>query len=163
MHPIPQRASRTQDVYDPATVDLRDSIAVLVFRVRTAFMARLDQALLADEALKELEVTAMQFAIITHVLEGAVTTAGELCALLDYDCGAMSRMIDRLESRGLIRRAPFAHNRRKNALEVTPEGMAAYPRMKACLTGAINRSLHGLSCEEVRETERVLKRILANS
>ena len=52
---------------------------------------------------------------------------------MDYDRGAMSRMIDRLESKELISRVALAHTRRTMSLEVTEAGKAAFPKMQACL------------------------------
>lgn len=152
------------DLYHPdiAITDLRGSIVPLLSRARTVLLRRVDQALLEDNELRALEVTAAQFAVLANVLDGHATTACALCAHLDYDRGAMSRMIDRLESRGLIRRARYAHNRRTIALEVTPEGKAAFPKMKACVARALNRSLSGLTASQVQAAERVLKTILAN-
>ena len=76
-----------------------------------------------------LEVTAAQFTILANVLKGHATISAwcELCNFMDYDRGAMSRMIDRLESKGLkLRRVPLAHTRRMMGLEVTAEGKAAF-------------------------------------
>ncbi len=152
------------DLYNPdlSIAELRSSIVPLLYRARTVLLRRVDQALLENDELRALEVTAAQFAVLANVLDGHATTACALCAHLDYDRGAMSRMLDRLEARGLLRRTRFAHNRRTIALEVTPEGKAAFPKMKACVTRAINRSLSGLAAREVQAAERVLKAILAN-
>ena len=82
---------------------------------------------------------------------------------MDYDRGAMSRMIDRLEGKDLLRRVPLAHTRRMMALEVTEAGKAAFPKMQACLSKVVNRLLKGVTKTQVREVERTLKRMLANS
>jgi len=72
-------------------------------------------------------------------------------------------MIDRLETKGLLRRVALAHTRRTMALEVTEAGKRAFPKMQACLTKVVNRLLKGVTKTQVREVERVLKRMLANS
>jgi DNA-binding MarR family transcriptional regulator len=146
-------------IYDAKTIDLRDSIAGLVNQVRVAVFAALDQELSRDEDLAALEVTTAQLVVIAYVLKRNVNAACTLCEELDYDRGAMSRMIDRLE----IRRVPLAHTRRGFALEVTPAGRSAFPKMEACALRVINRMLRGVSKTQVREAEKVLRQMLANA
>ena len=128
-----------------------------------AMLSGVDEEFLRDAEVASLEVTAAQFVIIANLLKGHANSACELCKYMDYDRGAMSRMIDRLESKGLIRRVPLPHTRRSMALEVTDAGKAAFPKMQACLGKVINRLLKGVTKAQVREVERTLKRMLANS
>jgi DNA-binding MarR family transcriptional regulator len=150
-------------VEEPVAVDHNQSLAPLLSQVRMAVLSGVDQEFLRDPEVAPLEVTAAQFAIIANVLKGNAKSACELCNFMDYDRGAMSRMIDRLETKGLLRRVPLAHTRRTMALEVTDAGRAAFPKMQACLARVINRLLKGVSQAEVREVERTLRRILANA
>jgi DNA-binding MarR family transcriptional regulator len=150
------------EVLEPKTMELGNSLAPLLSQVRMAMLSGMDQEFLRDEEVASLEVTAAQFVIIANVLKGHANSACELCKYMDYDRGAMSRMIDRLETKGLIRRVPLAHTRRTMALEVTDAGKAAYPKMQACLTRVVNRLLKGVTKAQVREVEKTLKRMLAN-
>ena len=145
------------------SVELNQSLAPLLSQVRMAMLCGMDQEFLRDEAVASLDVTAAQFVVIANVLKGHANSACELCKYMDYDRGAMSRMIDRLETKGLIRRVALAHTRRTMALEVTEAGKAAFPKMQACLTRVVNRLLTGVTKAEVREVERILKQMLANS
>jgi DNA-binding MarR family transcriptional regulator len=145
------------------SVELNQSLAPLLSQVRMAMLCGMDQEFLRDEAVASLDVTAAQFVVIANVLKGHANSACELCKYMDYDRGAMSRMIDRLETKGLIRRVALAHTRRTMALEVTEAGKAAFPKMQACLTRVVNRLLKGVTKAEVREVERILKQMLANS
>jgi DNA-binding MarR family transcriptional regulator len=151
------------EVYEPKTIDLNNSLAPLLSQVRMAMLGGMDEEFLRDEEVAALEVTASQFVIIANVLKGHANSACELCKYMDYDRGAMSRMIDRLESKDLIKRVPLAHTRRTVALEVTEAGKAAFPKMLACLTRVVNRMLKGVSKTQVREVEKILKRMLANA
>jgi DNA-binding MarR family transcriptional regulator len=151
------------EVRDANSVELNNSLAPLLSQVRMAMLSGVDQEFLRDEEVASLEVTAAQFVIIANVLKGHANSACELCKFMDYDRGAMSRMIDRLETKGLLRRVPLAHTRRTIALEVTEAGKAAFPKMQACLTKVVNRLLKGVTKTQVREVEKTLKRMLANS
>jgi DNA-binding MarR family transcriptional regulator len=141
----------------------RSEIAGLVAQVRVALVAGVDRELLECPEVAPLEVTAAQFAILKIVLKGSARSACDLCKCMDYDRGAMSRMIDRLEAKNLIRRVPLAHTRRTMALEVTAAGKAAFPKMEGCLDRVVGRLLRGVTKAQVRETEAVLKRMLANA
>src|ERR1700731_3793167 len=156
-------ASSMSQVYEPKTTELGSSLAPLLSQVRLAMLSGTDQEFLRDEEVASLEVTAAQFIIIKNVLMGHANSACELCKYMDYDRGAMSRMIDRLETKGLLRRVALAHTRRTMALEVTEAGKAAFPKMQACLSRVVNRLLKGVTKTKVREVERTLKRMLANS
>jgi DNA-binding MarR family transcriptional regulator len=149
--------------YDPETMDLRDSIAGLVGQVRLALIAGLDKEFVLDADVAALEVTAAQYVVLAFVLKRNVNSACELCEHLDYDRGAMSRMIDRLELKGLVRRVPLAHTRRGVALEVTAAGKAAFPKMDACAARVVNRMLRGVTKTQVRAAEKVLRQMLANT
>jgi DNA-binding MarR family transcriptional regulator len=159
------RTGRTRmiDTYASKSTDLNNSLAPLLNQVRVAMLSGVDQEFLRDEEVASLEVTAAQFVIIANVLKGHANSACELCKFMDYDRGAMSRMIDRLETKGLIRRVPLAHTRRTMALEVTEGGRAAFPKMQACLSKVVNRLLKGVTKAQVREVEKTLKRMLANA
>ena len=151
------------ETYVSKSADLNNSLAPLLSQVRLAMLSGVDQEFLRDEEVAPLEVTAAQFVIIANLLKGHANSACELCKFMDYDRGAMSRMIDRLETKGLIRRVALAHTRRTMALEVTEAGKAAFPKMQACLTKVVNRLLKGVTKAQVREVEKTLKRMLANS
>jgi DNA-binding MarR family transcriptional regulator len=146
---------------DPQVLGHTD-VAPLIAQVRLAIITGLDKEFLGDQEVASLEITAAQFAILKNVLKGAAQSACELCKFMDYDRGAMSRMIDRLETKRLIRRVPLAHTRRSVALEVTEAGKAAFPKMEACLDRVVNRLLNGVTKTQVREVEKVLRRMLAN-
>ena len=72
-------------------------LGALVAQVRLAIITGLDEEFLGDREVASLEVTAAQFAILKNVLKGSAQSACELCKSMDYDRGAMSRMIDRSE------------------------------------------------------------------
>ncbi len=151
------------DTHDTKSMDLNGSLAPLLSQVRMAMLSGVDEEFLRDAEVASLEVTAAQFVIIANLLKGHANSACELCKYMDYDRGAMSRMIDRLESKGLIRRVPLPHTRRTMALEVTEAGKAAFPKMQACLAKVLNRLLKGVTKTQVREVEKTLRRMLANS
>jgi DNA-binding MarR family transcriptional regulator len=75
----------------------------------------------------------------------------------------MTRMLDRLEAKGLIRRSRSAHDRRLMILELTDEGRAAYPKMREISMMVANRLLRGFTKSEARQLEGMLARMLENA
>src|SRR6202043_3813897 len=139
-------------------------VGYLCRRVRIEMLTALDQDLEADRRLAALELSAAQFIIISNLAgaEGPVS-ASDLCKGISYDAGAMTRMLDRLESKGLIRRNRSAQDRRLMHLELTEEGRAAYPRMREISLTMANRVLRGFTKSEARQLEGFLTRMLENA
>jgi DNA-binding MarR family transcriptional regulator len=152
------------DIYDSSTYQPRKSVGALLSRVRVEMLAALDGELAADRRLAPLELSAAQFIVIANLAaaEGPMS-ASDLCKGISYDAGAMTRMLDRLESKGLIRRERSTLDRRLMHLELTEEGRAAYPRMREMSVGVANRFLRGFTKSEARQLEGYLARMLENA
>ena len=155
---------RLADVYDIETYQPRKGVGHLLSRVRAEMLVALDKALEADAELSALEISSAQFIVIAALaLAETAKSASDLCKGISYDAGAMTRMIDRLESKGLIRRDRRPEDRRVVYLELTEEGTRAYPRMRAVSMGVVNRFLRGFSESEARQLESFLSRMLQNA
>jgi len=139
------------------------SVLSLVGRVKNEAAAALDQALASDTGLAALEVTSAQYVIIATLAQREADSAAQLCKSFSYDPGAMTRMVDRLEAKGLIRRRRNSDDRRLINLELTDEGNALFPKMRALAMNVQNRLLRGLTKSEVEAMAGYLGRILDNA
>lgn len=144
-------------IYDPKNYDVRNAIPYLMGRVRLALQDAFDKELV------QFDLTTAQYVVILFVANGMASKAAEVCSILSQDPGAMTRMLDRLESKGFIRRVRSPKDRRAAQLELTPEGKAIYPKILATAIGVLNRFLQGFTKQEVRQMEDFLKRMLANA
>jgi DNA-binding MarR family transcriptional regulator len=151
------------DIYDSTNYQPRKSIGSLLGRIKVAMMAALDDELAADRRLAALELSAAQFSVIASLAGEERKSASDLCRGISYDAGAMTRMLDRLESKGLIRRNRSPEDRRLVYLELTDEGRAAYPRMRELALAVANRFLRGFTKTEARQLEGLLSRMLENA
>src|SRR6185436_13668257 len=70
--------------------------------------------------LSESDVDALELLIDT-----GAATAGRLAELMGLTTGAVTRVIDRLERAGYVRRVPDPTDRRRVIVELVPEKMAA--------------------------------------
>ena len=148
-------------MYDRESYQPRESIGNLLSRVRANMLDALDEALAADEQLAALGVTASQFVVLASLAQGeGARSASELCKVISYDAGAMTRMIDRLEAKGLIRRERCADDRRLVYLKLTEAGRAAYPRIRELSRRVQNRFLSAIGKGQALELEKLLRRLL---
>ena len=146
-----------QPIYDIKT--FRPSLGVGAFIGR----ARRITVEAIDKKLAPLDISHAQWIVVMLLGDGAATTAAELCKILIYDPGAMTRLLDRLEKKGVLRRARAEADRRTVRLELTAEGKRLYPRILEALVAVFNRLLRGFSKSEVGQLERLLKRMVANA
>lgn len=152
------------NIYDISSFEPRRSVGSLLSQVRAELMAALDRELMADPDLGSLGVTAAQLIVIARLVGGeSGKSASDLCREMSYDPGGMTRMIDRLESKGLLHRSRCLRDRRLVYLEVTERGYAAYPRMRELAMSVQNRFLQGFKRAEVRQFESLITRMLANA
>jgi DNA-binding MarR family transcriptional regulator len=149
-------------VYDLATYQPANCVGQLMYRVRSAHMSALDEAIARDPDLAALDISAAQYMIISVLAKRGVDSATELCKDLSYDAGAMTRMVDRLEAKGLISRRRCPEDRRLVKLELTDAGLAALPKLRECSVRVLNHFMRGFSAVEARQLEGFLVRMLHN-
>jgi len=128
--------------------------------------ARLELYYAIDKDLADLDVTAAQFGVMARLAFGMATSPSALCKSLQYDPGAMTRMMDRLEAKGLIARSRDPGpkgDRRAVRLELTEQGKEMFPKIHARVVGVLNRMLTGFSAQEARQLEGFLQSLVANA
>jgi DNA-binding MarR family transcriptional regulator len=132
------------------------SIARLISRVRAEVMEAMDRE------LAPYDISAAQMIVLSTIATGEADSATGLCKGISYDPGAMTRMIDRLEQKGLLRRRPHPEDRRTVNLELTVDGQDLFPKLNAAKDTVLRRFLDGFSDDEVATLDRLLNRMLAN-
>jgi len=136
--------------------DVAVTIGPLIGRVRMVLLTTL------DEELQLLGLTGMQFATLKLLADGTAVTAADLSRLLHYDAGSMTRLVDRLEDKRLIRRERRKDDRRVVSLRVTTAGRAALPRLRDSAAGVMQRMLTGFNAAEVNSLREFLNRMIEN-
>jgi DNA-binding MarR family transcriptional regulator len=89
-------------------------------------------------------------------------SAGQLTALLLTDEAGVSRLVDRLESKGFVRRRANDRDRRTRRLELTPLGRALVARMRRRRATANRRFRAGISDDELAQLSSTLLRLSDN-
>jgi DNA-binding MarR family transcriptional regulator len=144
-------------IYDPKTYDLPNGVPYLMARVRAALIAEV------EAELEPFGIKAADYFVLLALANDMADTASAVCSVFAHDPGAMTRKIDALEKKGLVRRVRSAEDRRAIRLELTAEGKSVYPKALAAAVGVINRFLAGFTKPEVRQLEDMLKRMLGNA
>lgn len=146
-----------QPIYDIENFRPSQAIGAYIGRARRTIVEAIDRE------LAPLDISHAQWIVIMLLGDGAACTAAELCKILIYDPGAMTRLLDRLEKKGVLRRLRTQDDRRTVRLELTAGGEKLYPRIVEALVQVFNRLLHGFSKSEVHQLEDMLKRMVANA
>jgi len=139
-----------------STVPSTHGVIRLVNRVRTELIDALDRE------LAKFDISAAQLIVLASLANEEADSPTTLCKNISYDPGAMTRMIDRLEQKGLVRRRRNLEDRRATCLEITTAGRALYPQLLAAKETVSKQFLRGFSEEEVRTLEGMLNRLIEN-
>ncbi len=112
--------------------------------------------------LLSLGLTEAQWRPLWMLKAGRADTAQVLARLLGVDAGAMTRMLDRLEAKGLIERVRSLTDRRVTQLRLTATGEAATEGIPEVVAGVNNDYLLGFSRDEFEQLNSLLARMRAN-
>jgi DNA-binding MarR family transcriptional regulator len=115
-----------------------------------------------DAELERFGLNSTHFLVLKHLGEGAARTAADLCRRNRYDTGAMTRILDRLEEKGLVRRERGREDRRVVFLRLAPAGRALLPRLLAVGTRIVEAHLAGFSASEIEAFKSYLHRMIDN-
>jgi DNA-binding MarR family transcriptional regulator len=153
---IPDPAGH-EPLYTPENYNPEDSLGRLLADVTGRLLAAF------DEEMTGLGITGAQWVILMRIAKGCGSTAAELCRFSRYDTGSMTRMLDRLEEKGLIRRVKSSQDRRVTHLELTPAGQDLYPLLPPAAIKVLNAHLKGFTQAELAQFKDFLNRMRANS
>lgn len=135
---------------------VRDNVGFLVKLVNLSMNRALDQEMAA------LGLTAMQWRPMISIYKGTADTPAELARLAGVDTSTMTRTLDRLEAKGLVRRTRSHEDRRIIKIELTDTGKEQGEQIPPCVDRVLNQHLRGFSVDEVAQLRHMLHRMLAN-
>lgn len=115
-----------------------------------------------DQRLEAIGLTNAQWLPLLKLQLGQAANVAELARVCEVDAGAMTRMLDRLEAKSLIRRVRSTADRRVVNLELTAEGEKAAREIPRVLCEVQNAHLCGFTADEWDALKSSLGRMLAN-
>jgi len=123
------------------------------------YIRRLQQIAVAlfMEETEPFGLTPVQFAALAAVRRNPGIDQRTLARTIGFDTSTIGGVVDRLERRGLMRRATPPEDRRARLLEVTAEGLAVLREILPAVLRAQRRILAPLEAAERRAFVRALK------
>lgn len=125
------------------------------------WVARLSSAMgeAFNNAIAEHGVTAAQWSVLITLYRGQARTPQEIAQFIGIDGSAVTRLLDRLEKRGLTRRQPNPEDRRSLVIELTAEGKKLTPKL-ARISRELNEAfLKRLTQAETKAFEKALRKL----
>ena len=144
--------------YKAETYEADQSIGYLMRRILTAVSQSVEAQMCEPGS-----PTYPQWIPLHKLQMGKATTVAELARECQLDTGAMTRLLDRLEAKGLCRRVRSVADRRVVNIELTEEGDLSASQVPHVLSRVQNETLAGFSHSEWEQLKGYLRRILDNA
>ena len=154
MSRIAPRTASPADFYRADGYCAEESVGYLMKRIMMSVVYQV------DKRLDVHELTSAQWGPLMRLRNTGGSTVAELARWLQVDAGAMTRLLDRLEKKGLCKRVRSTEDRRVVKVELTPEGEAAIREVPAVLADVMNAHLAGFSKTEWHALKTYLQRML---
>lgn len=133
----------------------RESLGYLLRRAHKLARAR------SEADFSDGETSFTQWIVLALVNSGQATSCAELSRDMDHDSGAMTRVVDQLQERGLLLRQREARDRRVARLVLTDAGRQVVQELAARVGALWNNVLADFSTQEVSQLISLLDRVVA--
>ena len=143
--------------YVPENYHPEESVGYLMRRIINTVAGEIEREMAPNG------LTNAQWIPLFKLFMGSASTVAELARECQLDAGAMTRLLDRLEAKGLLNRVRSSEDRRVVNLELTDEGRAAAQEIPAALCRVQNAHMKGFTHAEWETLKGLLRRILANA
>lgn len=132
-------------------------MALLLREIRAAFWSRMEAELLA--AGHELNFS--QYITLKHLAEGTASVT-DLAHVAQLNPGAMTRLLDKLQQRGIITRVDDPTDRRALRIHLTEAGMAIWNDINHCGQRVRDLATRGMSEADRDTLTRLLTQVRDN-
>jgi DNA-binding MarR family transcriptional regulator len=152
----PPKTPRTPCFYAGQHYVVSESMGHLLFQLMGSMRREVEQR------MAEHDLTDAQWKPLWMLKTGQAGTAFELAREMSIDAGAMTRLLDRLEAKSLVRRVRSETDRRVVHVQLTPEGKAVAEHIPHVLASVNNDFLRGFSKQEWTQFKELCQRMLVN-
>lgn len=151
-----KRSDDLPDFYNGHNYVIDESVCYLLKHAQLALLRTMECK------MSSLDLTAMQWGPLMLLAHGKGRTAVEISRCSGVDASTMTRMLDRLEAKGLLARRRNETDRRVIDLELTEAGQKLVAQIPYLLAESLNHHLRGFSAEELESFKSMLRRFRAN-
>lgn len=143
----------------PFNFDIRLIFAILNGKVSAA----INRKLYRNFRQNDLEITPEQWTVLLFLWEKEGVTQQELCNATYKDKPSMTRLIDNMERMQLVVRTSDKSDRRINLIHLTKTGKELEEKARYVANHTLKEALYGLTTEELRISQNVLRKIFTNT
>jgi len=111
---------------------------------------------------KGIDLTPEQFLLLDILWNQGSMSQQQMADTLMKDKNSITKLVDALETKGLVRRIPDTNDRRSNQLALTPLSEKMKKQTKEIGIEALDRIIRGISPEELNVFLDVLSRLNNN-
>lgn len=133
-----------------------NSIAFLIAKTRNTLKNEL------EKELKPLGISYAQRVILIRLSEQDGLTQKELAQDTYFEQSNMTLMLDKLERKGLIKRAPKENDRRAYLVTITKEGLALIDTLVTIGDNVIEKAFQGVDQRQKEELAQLLEKLYTN-
>lgn len=144
--------------YSADTYESSISMGYLLRRGRNLVTAQVEKVF--AEKLADQDITFVQWVILMCLRDDLARTPSEICQYICYDSGALTRVVDQMEERGLLTRKRSTEDRRVVELTLTPDGTAMIAKLIALVVDCYNGMFESFSQAEADTLLRLLTKFV---
>jgi DNA-binding MarR family transcriptional regulator len=146
------------NMFDELINDKELVFSVVSGRVSTA----LNRRLYRDFNIHGIALTPEQWMVLQFLSHKDGISQQELAKITYKDKPGITRMLDNLEKYAFIARLADKSDKRSNLIYITKAGIAVHQKAKSIVLKTMQDALNGISEEEIRMGEIILKKIFRN-
>ena len=140
-------------------IDLQLVFAILNGKVSTAINRKLNR----NFRQNGIEITPEQWTILLSLWERDGIAQQELCNATFKDKPSMTRLIDHMERQHLVVRISDKQDKRTNLIHLTKTGRELEGKAYKIANSTLEEALNGLTTEELKIGQEVLRKIFMNT
>lgn len=116
-----------------------------------------------DRCFSGTGLTSQEAALLVHCAETKSVSAGKLARAMGRDKGKITRLVDRLEADGFVRRVGNPRDRRLLIIRPTVRGQRAVPELKRVFEKIRGEILAGVQSEDLIRLGSILSALHENA
>ena len=114
---------------------------------------------LIESRIQEYDLTHLQFSILMNLYRNTTTTQKELLKYVYGDEASVTRLIDRLESKGYLQRVQSQEDKRKKNISLTQEGLSLVKKLIHFAKEVNQELIKDLDEEEADQFLKLLQKV----
>jgi len=116
-----------------------------------------------DRRLAAADITVSQWSVMILLYHRRADTVRDIARIIDLDAGAVTRLADRLEKKGYLRRTPDLSDRRSVLLNLTGSGRRLVPDLAVVVDGNDRAFFGVLTRDEIHQYQSILGKLLRSA